>query len=100
MPHMTKEEIRHLGTLARIRLTDDEVERFGAEITGILGYVSAVNDIVADMGVTKHVGARHNVMREDEITNPSGSYADDILASMPLRQGRYLKVKKIINPDA
>ena len=100
MPNMTKEEIQHLGTLARIRLSEAEIERFGTEITGILGYVSAVNEIVADSGVTKHVGARYNVMREDEITNPSGTHTDDLLASMPKLQGRYLKVKKIINPDA
>jgi aspartyl-tRNA(Asn)/glutamyl-tRNA(Gln) amidotransferase subunit C len=97
---MTKEEIAHLGTLARIRLTDDEIARFGDQITGILGYVSAVNEIVADAGVTKHVGARYNVMRDDVVTNEPGAYAEELLVEMPERHGRYLAVKKILNPDA
>ncbi|MEX0917625.1 MAG: Asp-tRNA(Asn)/Glu-tRNA(Gln) amidotransferase subunit GatC [Candidatus Paceibacterota bacterium] len=96
---MTKEEIKHLGTLARIRLSDEEVEKFGTEITGILGYVSAVNEIVADSGVTKQVGARYNIFRDDVVTNESGVHAEALLAEMPERQGRHLSVKKIINPD-
>lgn len=96
---MTKEEILHLGTLARIRLSDAEVEALKEEITGILGYVSSVNEIVAEGGVAKAVGARHNVFREDTVTNESNAYADDLLAAMPDRDGRYLKVKKILNPD-
>lgn len=97
---MTKEEILHLGTLARIRLTDTEVETLQDEIERILGYVSSVNEIVAEQGITKKVGAVHNVMREDAITNPPHTYDDALLAEMPARDGRYLKVKKILNPDA
>ena len=96
---MTREEITHLGTLSRIKLTEDEITRFGEEISGILGYVGAINEIIADSGVTKHVGRRYNIFREDVITNPSGSCAEELLAAMPERQGRYLKVKKILNPE-
>ena len=96
---MTKEEIQHLGTLSRIKLTEEEVARFGGEISGILGYVGTINEIIADSGVTKHVGARFNFFREDVVTNPSGTYAAELLAAMPKRQGRYLVVKKILNPE-
>lgn len=96
---MTKEEVLHLGTLARIKLSSEEAEEFKEEISGILSYVGAVNEIVADNGITKEVGARFNVFREDTVTNVPGAYAEELLNEMPERNGRYLSVKKILNPD-
>ena len=97
---MTKEEILHLGELARIKLSDDEVEKLQGDITNILEYVSVVDDVVTDAALEKKVGAVHNVFREDEVTNDPGSYTDALLAEMPETKGRFLKVKKILNPDA
>lgn len=96
---MTKEEILHLGALARIKLTDEEAEAFKGEISNILGYVGEINTIVADASMTKRVGPVHNVWREDEVTNEPGTYSDALLKEMPLTHGKYLRVKKILNPD-
>lgn len=97
---MTKEEILHLGELARIRLTDDEVQKLQGDITNILEYVGVVNDVVTDAALEKKVGVVHNVFREDEITNEPGAYTQVLLAEMPETKGKFLKVKKILNPDA
>lgn len=97
---MTKEEILHLGTLARIRLSEAEAEKFPQEIDSILSYVGQVNDIVSDGALRKEVGPVHNVFREDEITNEPGSYTKDIVAAFPEREDNYLQVKKILNPDS
>ena len=97
---MTKEDVLELGEMARIKLTDEEVEKFTTEIDSILGYVSAINDIVADYGaLTKKVGPVHNVFREDEVTNTPGEYTEAITAAFPDKEGPYLKVKKILNQD-
>ena len=96
---MTKEEILHLGTLARIRLSDAEAKQLNAEIDSILEYVGAVNDIVADKDLTKTVGPVHNVFREDEITNEPGECTDEIVAAFPDKKDKHLVVKKILNPD-
>ncbi len=96
---MTKEEILHLGTLARIRLTDEEAEALKTDISNILGYVSEINDIVADVALTKQVGPRHNVFRTDTVTNEPGEYTLRLQNAMPEREGEYLKVKRILNPD-
>ena len=96
---MTKEEILHLGTLARIKLSEEEAARLNEEINAILQYIGAVNEIVAESGLTKTVGPVHNVFREDEITNEPGSYTQDIIDQFPQSEGSYLRVKKILNPD-
>ncbi|MFT5036529.1 MAG: aspartyl-tRNA(Asn)/glutamyl-tRNA(Gln) amidotransferase subunit C [Candidatus Azotimanducaceae bacterium] len=96
---MTKEEILHLGTLARIKLTDNEVVKLQEEITSILGYVSSIDAVVKDGALIKEVGPVHNVFREDVISNEPNEYTEAILNEMPDRDGQYLRVKKILNPD-
>jgi aspartyl/glutamyl-tRNA(Asn/Gln) amidotransferase C subunit len=96
---MNKEEILRLGVLSRIRITDEEAEVLGADIESVLEYVGVINEITAEEGVTKKVGAVYNVFREDEITVEPGSFTDALLAEAPsVKKGR-LEVKKILNTD-
>ena len=94
---MTKEEILHLGRLSRIALAPAEVDAMQTSIDAILEYVSVVRDIASDAAGAPQVGARYNVLRSDEITEPAGTHADVLLAAMPKRDGRFLSVKKILN---
>jgi aspartyl-tRNA(Asn)/glutamyl-tRNA(Gln) amidotransferase subunit C len=97
---MKREEIEHLATLARIKLTEAEMERLPNELTAIVSYVSAVSDIVADTeNVEPQVGARYNVFRKDAVTNQPDQYTKDILAEMPETEGRFLSVKKILHVE-
>ena len=97
---MTIEEIRNLGTLARIALSDAEVTTLHKEIDSILDYVSTVASIAGEHLNTKGVGARYNVLRKDIITTTPGEYKARMLDAMPKTEGDYLVVKKIltINP--
>lgn len=99
MRHMEKEDILHLGNLARIKISDEEAESLKGDITSVLEYVSVVNDIAAAADMTKQVGAVYNVFREDEITVEPESFTEDILAEAPERKGRFVAVKKILNTD-
>ena len=97
---MTKDDIQHLATLSRIKLTDEEVEKLSGEFDAILDYVGQINEVVESGEIEKKVGVVYNVFRDDEITNEPGAYTEDLLAAMPERHGQYLKVKKILNPDS
>jgi aspartyl-tRNA(Asn)/glutamyl-tRNA(Gln) amidotransferase subunit C len=95
---MKHEDISHLATLARIRLTSTEIEALQKELSSIVEYVSVVTDIAGESADEKaQVGARFNVFRSDEITNQPDQYTKDILSEMPHTEGRYMKVKKILN---
>lgn len=95
---MKREDIEHLATLARIRLTEDEKERLPDELTSIVSYVSVVSDIAADdADAAPQVGPRSNIFRKDEITNKPDEFTKDIMDEMPSSEGRYLLVKKILN---
>lgn len=97
---MTKEEILHLGRLSRIKMTDEEVVAFKAEIDPILEYVSAVNDLVDSGDLRKVPGAVHNVFRDDIVSNEPGFYTKDIVAAFPASRDGLLEVKKILDPDS
>jgi aspartyl-tRNA(Asn)/glutamyl-tRNA(Gln) amidotransferase subunit C len=96
---MTKEEIRTLGSLSRIALTEQEVEVFNQEIDSILEYVSVVKNIAGSAPDTKPLGARFNVFRTDAVTNTPGEYTSNMLAGMPATSGQFLAVQKILKQD-
>ncbi len=95
---MKREEIAHLATLSRIRLSEEELTNLEGELSSIVEYVSAVSDIAADdADAAPQVGARHNIFRQDEVINTPDQYTKDILAEMPKTEGRFLSVKKILD---
>ncbi len=98
---MNKEDVKHLSKLARIELSETEVENFTKEIADILSYVSVVQDIAGDdnSDTNLKVGARYNIFRTDVVTNEPDSFTETLLAEMPNREGRYMKVKKILSTD-
>lgn len=94
---ITRDDILHLGELARIALTDEEVATLETELSDIMSYVSTVNDIAADdADASPQVGARYNVLRPDVVTNQPDQFTDDLLREMPDTKGRHMKVKKIL----
>ncbi len=61
-----REQVLHVAKLARLRLSDDEVERMTAELSQILEHVEQMEALDLD-GVepTSHVVALENVLRDD-----------------------------------
>lgn len=96
---MEKKDILHLAQLARIEVKDSEAQSLTADIKSVLAYVSVINDITADVSLTKKVGARFNIFREDVVTTKEGEHTETLLAEAPHRKGQYLEVKKILQTD-
>jgi aspartyl-tRNA(Asn)/glutamyl-tRNA(Gln) amidotransferase subunit C len=62
-----REQVLHIARLARLRLTDDEVDRMAGELSGILGHVETLAELdLDDVEPTSHVVALENVTRADE----------------------------------
>ena len=92
---ISKDDVRHVATLARLRLSVDEVDLFTGQLGQILehaGLVAAVN--VGDIEPTAHAVPLKNVWREDK-TRPSLS-KEDALANAPEVEDGAFKVPKII----
>lgn len=62
-----REQVLHVAKLARLRLSDEEVEKMAGELSGILEHVDRISELDLD-GVepTSHVVELENVLRADE----------------------------------
>ena len=62
-----REQVLHVARLARLELTEDEVERMTAELSGILDHVDRISALdLEGVEPTTHVVALENVLRPDE----------------------------------
>jgi len=65
---ITPDLVRHLGVLARIQLSDEEVERLTGQLDVIVDNIAKVSEVAtADVAATSHPIALTNVFRADEV---------------------------------
>lgn len=94
---VSSDDVVRLANLARIALSDEEVEKLRGEIESIVKYIDVVQQVPMPEGIS---GSPHldlqNVMRDDGTPHDGGMYTDDMVKQMPNHDGNYLKVKKIL----
>jgi aspartyl-tRNA(Asn)/glutamyl-tRNA(Gln) amidotransferase subunit C len=62
-----RDQVLHVARLARLRLTDEEVERMSGELSSILDHIEKINELdLEDVAPTSHVIGVENVLRADE----------------------------------
>jgi aspartyl-tRNA(Asn)/glutamyl-tRNA(Gln) amidotransferase subunit C len=62
-----REQVLHVAKLARLKLSDDEVERMSGELSAILEHVDNINELdLEGVEPTSHVVPLENVLRADE----------------------------------
>ena len=60
-------EVLHVARLARLKLTDEEVDRMAGELSSILGHIDAISQLdIEDVPPTSHVVEVANPLRADE----------------------------------
>jgi aspartyl-tRNA(Asn)/glutamyl-tRNA(Gln) amidotransferase subunit C len=91
---ISREEVLHVARLARLALTDEEVERLTEELGAILDAVSVVGELdLADVPPTSHPLDLVNVWDEDE---PHASLSlDEVFANAPERDGDLFRVPPV-----
>ena len=88
---LSRDEVLHVARLARLALTDEEVERFREQLSAILDAVGAVAELdLADVEPTSHPLDVVNVWAEDE-PRPSLPL-EEALANAPDREGGFFRV--------
>jgi aspartyl-tRNA(Asn)/glutamyl-tRNA(Gln) amidotransferase subunit C len=88
-------DVKYVAHLARIALTPDEEEKFGAQLAHILGYVEKLNQLdVSQIEATAHAVPLVNVMRPDEI-RPSLSN-EEALRNAPAKANGLFMAPKIV----
>jgi aspartyl-tRNA(Asn)/glutamyl-tRNA(Gln) amidotransferase subunit C len=90
-----RKDVEHVARLARLALTDGEIEKMREQLNGILAYIEKLNALQTD-GVepTSHAVPMVNVMRDDA---PAPCLPrEEALANAPDRAGEFFRVPRII----
>lgn len=85
-----------MARLAKLDLSDDEVEKFAEEMSEILGYVEQLQSVdVKGLEPTYQVTGLSNVMRGDEV-HDYGVSRKELLKNLPAEQDGQIKVKRVL----
>lgn len=96
MAKLSPEDVLKLARLARIELTDDEVEEFTGEFDAILEYVEKLQSVdVEGLEPTTQVNGLTNVRRADVIVD-YGYKPTDLLKGAPAVQDDQIKAKRMV----
>jgi len=97
-PSISREEVAHLATLARIDLTDAELDHLAPQLSVILESVASIAGIAdADTPPTSHALPLTNVFRPDVVT--PGLTAEEALAGAPEQEQQRFKVPRILGDE-
>ena len=96
MAKLSPEDVLKLARLARIDLTEDELDEFTGEFDAILGYIEKLQSVdVSGLEPTIQISGQTNVMRTDEIVD-YGYTPADLLKGVPSVQDDQIKVKRMV----
>lgn len=88
-------DIRYVAQLARLALTDEEIEIFGRQLDDLLGHVNALAQLdTQSVPATAQVVESRNVTRDDTVRPCLDR--ERVLAEAPQRQGGFFRVPRII----
>lgn len=89
-------DVRHIATLARIDLADDEVERLREQLSGILAHFETLAAIdTTGVAPTAQTFDLTNVEREDVSRDPASR--EDVLRNAPRQDGPYFRVRAVLD---
>lgn len=91
---LTAEEVRHVAELAKLRLSEAEIEQYAGQLSAILEYAERLQEVdTSSVPPTPYILPLTNVMRED-VPEPSLSN-DDALANAPDREDGFFRVRAV-----
>ncbi|HEY7008374.1 MAG TPA: Asp-tRNA(Asn)/Glu-tRNA(Gln) amidotransferase subunit GatC [Jatrophihabitantaceae bacterium] len=96
---MSRDDVAHLAHLARLAVTEDELDLFAGQLDVILGAVARVGEVAAaEIPPTSHAVPLENVFRTDEVYPCLPREA--VLAGAPAVEDEKFRVPRILSEEA
>ena len=93
MEELTKEEVLHVAHLARINVSDEDVEKYKIQLRQILNEMEKINEVDVEGDILISPSNNSNEYREDVGINEEV----DILSNAPKKNGNYIEIKRFVN---
>ena len=91
---ITSEEVKKFAELSRIKISDEDAERFSKDFDDIIPFISQISEMEVSENIVRDF-KNVNTLREDDIVETNNQ--KEIILEMPDTKDNYLKVKKILN---
>lgn len=92
---VSPEQVRHIAKLARIAMSDEELDRLVPELNNILGWVEQLGEVDTD-GVEPLTAVIDQKLRLRDDIVTEGNIRDEVLANAPEAQHGFFAVPKVI----
>ena len=94
---ISKKEAEHIAKLARLGLTQKEINKFQGELSKILDYIKKLEKVdISGVEPTSHSVLLENIKREDKAESQEIETKKDLVEAAPQEKERYIKVKSIL----
>lgn len=93
MEELTKEEVLHVAHLARINVSDEDVEKYKVQLRQILNEMEKINEVDVEGDILISPSNNSNEYREDIGLDEEV----DILSNAPKKNGNYIEIKRFVN---
>jgi aspartyl-tRNA(Asn)/glutamyl-tRNA(Gln) amidotransferase subunit C len=95
---LSKEEIQHIADLARLDLSDKEIDVYGEQLSQVLSYIDQLQEVdTTGIEPTAQVTGLDNIMRADDARNWNESELDLAFRQSPEMENKQTRVKRILN---
>ena len=93
--NITKEQLKHIANLSNLSFSDEELEKYLVDMTGIVDFVNQLNEInTDDVEITTSILGEYNIFREDEIKQSFDR--ELLLQNAPDSQDGMFKIPRVI----
>lgn len=93
---LSKEDIQNIASLARLSLTDEEVEMYQKQLSSVLDYMKVLNDVDTDnTPITAQVTGLEDVFRNDETVDCPEDQRRKIIEQFPEESNDALRVPAV-----
>ena len=97
---INKQDVQNIAKLARLGLSEKEIEKFQKDLSSILDYIETLKQVnVSGVEATFHASEdylnKKNIMREDQAESESEQVVDKLIEAAPDKKERHIKVKAV-----
>lgn len=95
--NLSKDQIQHIANLARLELSEEELDTYGNQLTEVLNYIEQLREVdTAGVEPMAHVTGAENVLREDEVNEWDEREREEALRQAPELEEREVKVRRVL----